>query len=89
MSQYLQSLSSYLHDNSLLTDKLKAALLEHDTQFNIKPSIKMPFGAHKGKMLREIHAFKPSYIEWLPKQQYIKDKFQDIYEESITLLSNS
>ena len=87
MSSYLQSLTSHLHDKSLLTDELKAALLEHDDAFNSKPSIKMPFGAHRGKSLREIHAFKPSYIEWLCKQAYIKEKFQDIYEEAKALLT--
>ena len=87
MSSYLQSLTSHLHDKSLLTDDLKAALLEHDEIFSSKPSIRMPFGAHRGKSLREIHAFKPSYIEWLCKQAYIKEKFQDIYEEAKALLT--
>ena len=73
MSSYLQSLTSHLHNKSLLTDKLKAALLEHDDAFSSKPSVKMPFGKHKGMTLREIHAFKPNYIEWLIKQSYIKD----------------
>ena len=86
MSSYLQSLTSHLHYKILLTDDLKAALLEHDEIFSSKPSIRMPFGAHKGKSLREIHAFKPGYIEWLCKQQYIKDKFEDIYEEAKQLL---
>ena len=54
MSPYLQSLTSHLHDRSLLTDELKAALLEHDD------------------------AFKPSYIDWLWKQSFAKDKFTDI-----------
>jgi hypothetical protein len=87
MSSYLQSLTSHLHDKSLLTDELKAVLLEHDEIFSSKPSIRMPFGAHRGKSLREIHAFKPSYIEWLCKQAYIKEKFQDIYEEAKALLT--
>ena len=86
MSSYLQSLTSHLHDKGLLTDEIKAALLEHDEIFSSKPSIRMPFGAHRGKSLREIHAFKPSYIEWLCKQAYIKEKFQDIYEEAKQLL---
>ena len=57
MSSYVQSLTS----KSLLTDDLKAALLEHGEIFSSKPSIRMPFDAHRGKSLREIHAFKPSY----------------------------
>ena len=86
MSSYLQSLTSHLHDNGLLTDELKAALLEHDDAFESKPSVKMTWGVHKGKTLREIHAFKPSYIDWLCKQSYVKDKFTDIYEEAKQLL---
>jgi hypothetical protein len=86
MSSYFQSLTSHLHGEGLLTDEIKAALLEHDEIFRSKPSIRMPFGAHRGKSLREIHAFKPSYIEWLCKQAYIKEKFQDIYEEAKQLL---
>lgn len=88
-SQYLQSLTLHLHSNELLTDDLKAALLEHDRTFYSKPSIIMPFGAHKGKNLREIHAFKPSYLEWLIKQQYIKEKFTDIYSEAVGLLNQA
>ena len=86
MSSYFQSLTSHLHDKGLLSDDLKAALNEHDDTFNCKPSIKMPFGAHRGKTLREIHAFKPSYIDWLCKQSYFNDKFTDIYEEAKQLL---
>jgi uncharacterized protein (DUF3820 family) len=82
MSSYFQSLTSHLHGEGLLTDELKAALLEHDDAFESKSSIRMPFGAHKGKTLREIHAFKPSYIDWLCKQSYVKDKFTEIYEEA-------
>lgn len=52
--------------------QVNAASLEHDTSYNSKPSIIMTLGAHKGNTLREIHAFKPCYIEWLSKQQYIK-----------------
>ena len=72
MSSYLQSLTSHLHDKSLLTDDLKAALLEHDDAFNSKPSIRVPFGKHKGMTLREIHAFQPNYIEWLIKKAISK-----------------
>jgi uncharacterized protein (DUF3820 family) len=85
-SQYLQSLTSHIHNENLLSDELKAVLLEHDNAFSGKPSVTMPFGAHRGKTLRDIHAFKPSYIEWLCKQAYIKEKFQDIYEEAKQLL---
>ena len=74
MSTYLQSLTSHLHDANLLSDELKAALLKHDEEFNSKPAIRMPLGAHKGKTLREIHAFKPSYLEWLCKQQICQRK---------------
>ena len=47
MSSYLQSLTSHLHDKSLLTDELKAALLEHDDAFKSKPSVKMLFGCER------------------------------------------
>lgn len=86
MSKYLQSLTSYLHDQGLLKDKLNNALQEHDEIFCSKPSVKMPFGAHRGKTLREIYEFKPSYIDWLVKQSYIKEKFTDIYQEAEELL---
>jgi hypothetical protein len=42
-----------------LPNELKAALLEHDDVFSNKPS-RMPFGAHRGKTLRDIHAFLTS-----------------------------
>ncbi len=32
----------------------------------------MTWGVYKGKTLREIHAFKPSCIEWLCKQNMSK-----------------
>jgi hypothetical protein len=86
MSSYFQSLTLHLHGKGQLTDTIKNALLEHDDAFNSKPSVKMTWGVHKGKTLREIHAFKPFYIEWLCKQAYIKEKFQDIYEEAKQLL---
>lgn len=89
MTSYLQSLTSTLHDKGLLTDELKNILIEHDRLMASKPSIKMPFGAHRGKTLREIHAFKPAYLEWLLKQSYIKDKFQDIYEEASILINQT
>ncbi len=54
MSTYLQSLASHLHDKSLLTNELKAALLKQDNEFSSKPLMKMPYGAHCGKTLREI-----------------------------------
>ena len=87
-STYLQSLTSYLYDKDLLSDELKAALLEHDAQLQSKPPVKMPFGKHKGMTLREIHAYKPNYIEWLIKQSYIKEKFTDIFEECVSLLES-
>ncbi len=71
-SLYYQSLISFLHDKSLLTDKIKAALIAYDDQFTSQIFVKLPFGAYHGKILREIHAFK--LIEWLSKQAYIKEK---------------
>lgn len=87
MSRYLQSLTDYLHEEGLLTNSVKKALLKHDEIFCSRPSVKIPFGAHRGKTLREIYEFKPSYIEWLVKQQYVKDKFDDIYSEAKELLN--
>jgi hypothetical protein len=43
-------------------------------------------GVHITARLREIHAFKLSYIDWLRKQQHIKDKSADIYEEAKEIL---
>lgn len=63
MSTYLQSLASHLHDRSLLSDELKAALLEHDNIFSYKPlgasepSIKINFGKYKGKPVSEVAQF--------------------------------
>jgi hypothetical protein len=71
MSQNVLSLTSHLQDNDLLTDGLKAALLEHDNDF-----IKGPWGEHKDNTLREISVFKHSYIGWLSKQHYIKENFE-------------
>ena len=86
MSSYLQSLTSNLHEKSLLTDELKAAFLEHDDVFYSKTSVKMTWDVHKVTTLREIHVLQSSYIDWLCKQSYVKDKFTELYEEAKQLL---
>ena len=39
-SSYFQSLTSHLHDKSLLTDELKAALVGHDDAFKANLQLK-------------------------------------------------
>lgn len=80
-------LYNHLHAKGLLTDELKQCIKEYFE--SKKKSVKMPFGAHKGKTLQEINEFKPLYIQWLVKQSYIKDKFVDIYLECARLLELS
>lgn len=60
-SSYFQSLTSYLHDKGLLTDELKAALLEHDVGINSKPSVEITFGKDKGKTVSKISQFDKKY----------------------------
>jgi hypothetical protein len=67
-SSYFQSLTFFLYEKGLLSDELKAVLLKHDNEFNSKPSIRMPFGAHKGKSLRECKA--TIRIRMLPIQSH-------------------
>lgn len=86
MSKYLQCLTSYLHDQGLLSDELKAALLEHDKEFTKKPSAKINFGKYKTRTVAEVAEFDLPYLQWLFRQQYIKEKFQDIYNEIKSLL---
>ena len=38
-SSYFQYLTSHLHEKGLLTDKLKAALLEYNDALKSKPSV--------------------------------------------------
>ncbi len=82
-SLYFQSLTSTLHDSKLLTDELKAVLLEHDIKYNSKPSLKMPFGKFKGESISNILNMDKgrSYLEWVARQEYVKEKFQDILAE--------
>lgn len=77
-------LKSYLKEKNLLTEELEQALNDFKKESN---SIVMPFGAHKSKRLIDIHEFKPEYILWLSKQSYVKEKFNDIYKECISLLN--
>jgi uncharacterized protein (DUF3820 family) len=86
-SPYLQSLLLHLHNEGLLNDNLKNVLVIHDTEFSNKPSVRMPFGAYTGKTLREIYAFRPSYIQWLSRQEYVKEKYTDIFAEVKSLLN--
>ena len=83
MSLYLQSLTSYLHSKNHLTDELKAILLEHDNELKSKPSVKMPFGKFKGELISNIVNMDKgrSYLEWVARQEYVKEKFQDVLVE--------
>ncbi len=49
-------------------------------------STNMPFGKYKGETLLNILTIDPKYIHYLHKQDYIKEKFEDIYEEVCRLL---
>jgi hypothetical protein len=68
---------------SLLKDTRQIVL---ESCFESSKILLSNFGAHKSKTLRQIHAFKPSFLEWLCKQSYVQDKFTDILEEAKQLL---
>ena len=78
ISNYYQSLTSYLHDNELLTDSLKTGLLEHNNDFNNKRSIKLNFGKYQGKTVSEVAQFDQKYLNWLVQQTLC---FDDVKEE--------
>ena len=77
-SKYFQSLTQYLHSKDLLSDDLKKELLEHDKEFNNKPSVKLGFGKYKGKTISEISEFDEKYLSWLCRQSWC---FEDVKEE--------
>lgn len=83
MSQYLQSLTAYLHEKELLTDSLKKSLEEHDKIYSRRPSLKMPFGKFKGELISNIVNMEKgrSYLDWVRKQEYVKEKFTNLKEE--------
>ncbi len=80
----VDTIINYLQDKNLLNDEIRKALEEY--KIKNSSNLKMPFGAHKNKTLSEIYDFKPNYLEWLIKQEFIQDKFTDIYLESKRLL---
>lgn len=89
MSCYFQSLTNYLYSKNLLQDDLKSALKAHDEQFLAKASTtKMTFGKYKGASIAELGSTEQGrkYLSWLVKQSYVKEKFQDIYEEAIKMM---
>ena len=40
----------------------------------------MPFGKYKNKTIEEIRKLDPKYIEWLKKNDFVKENLKDIYE---------
>ena len=46
----------------------------------------MPWGKHKGKLLTEVATTDPEYIKWLVEQDFVQEKFDDLYQTAKSLL---
>jgi hypothetical protein len=42
--------------------------------------MKIPFGKHKGRMLVEVMAEDPQYVDWMMQQAWFAEKFKPLYE---------
>lgn len=42
--------------------------------------MKIPFGKHKGRMLVEVMAEDPQYVDWIMQQAWFAEKFKPLYE---------
>jgi uncharacterized protein (DUF3820 family) len=48
---------------------------------------KLMFGKYKGKSIKKVHEFDPSYLEWIKDQSFYK-KFPEIHKEVEQLLED-
>lgn len=67
------------------TTQLEQLVLKHEQAYKIQSGgdLKLPFGKHKGKTMYEIAQEDPGYITYLVKADYIKEKFDDIYNAAL------
>lgn len=47
---------------------------------NLEKGDLIPFGKYKGKNIEYIREKDPKYIEWLKKNEWVKENLKDIYE---------
>jgi hypothetical protein len=43
-------------------------------------SVLLPFGKHVGQTLDEIASRDPSYLKWIVRQDWFRDKHADLYQ---------